>query len=179
VTPRFPVKAAATVLAAVLGLLGCGAASKSPQPAPSATRSPAAPATTPSSSAAKTSGPRVRMPSGAEYSLELALTPEDQAQGLMFRESLAERHGMLFVFPETAPHHFWMKNTMIPLDMIWLDASGKVLFVSADTPPCKADPCPTYGPDGPAQSVLEIAGGKAKAEGVAVGTTLGLIDVKP
>jgi len=117
------------------------------------------------------------MPSGAEYSVELALTPEDQAQGLMFRESLPERHGMLFVFAETAPHHFWMKNTMIPLDMVWLDGSGKVLFVSADTPPCKADPCPTYGPDGPAQSVLEIAGGKAKAEGVTVGTTLGLEEI--
>ena len=169
------------MLAAVTGLLGCGAASKSPQPAPSATRAPAATSTTPSSAsaaaAAKTSGPRVRMPSGVEYSVELALTPEDQAQGLMFRESLPERHGMLFVFPETAPHHFWMKNTMIPLDMIWLDASGKVLFVSADTPPCKADPCPTYGPDGPAQSVLEIAGGKAKAEGVAVGATLGLTEI--
>jgi len=117
------------------------------------------------------------MPSGSEYTVELALTPEDQAQGLMFRESLPERHGMLFVFPETAPHHFWMKNTMIPLDMIWMDASGKVLFVSADTPPCKADPCATYGPDGPAQMVLEIAGGKAKAEGVTVGTALGLVEI--
>ncbi|HEY4229278.1 MAG TPA: DUF192 domain-containing protein [Thermoanaerobaculia bacterium] len=171
-------KTATAVLAAVTGMLGCGAASKASGPAPSTT--PAA-ASTPASAStsARTSGPRVRMPSGAEYSLELALTPEDQAQGLMFRESLPERHGMLFVFTETAPHHFWMKNTMIPLDMIWLDASGKVLFVSADTPPCKTDPCPTYGPDGPAQSVLEIAGGKAKAEGAAAGTKLELIDVKP
>jgi len=181
VTPRLPVKTAAAVLAAVTGLLGCGAAPKSQEPAPSATRAPAAPSTTPPSASASTppkvSGPRVRMPSGAEYSVELALTPEDQAQGLMFRESLPERHGMLFVFPETAPHHFWMKNTMIPLDMIWLDASGKVLFVSADTPPCKADPCATYGPDGPAQMVLEIAGEKAKAEGVTVGTKLELIEV--
>ena len=119
------------------------------------------------------------MPSGAEYSVELALTPEDQAQGLMFRESLPDRHGMLFVFPEIAPHHFWMKNTMIPLDMIWLDASGRVVFVSADTPPCKADPCPTYGPDGPAQSVLEIAGGRAKEERVAIGSTLEIEGVRP
>jgi hypothetical protein len=181
VTPRFPLKTAAAVLAAVTGLLGCGAASKSQEPAPSATRAPAASSTTPPSASApasaKAPAPRVRMPSGAEYSVELALTPEDQAQGLMFRESLPERHGMLFVFPETAPHHFWMKNTMIPLDMVWLDASGKVLFVSADTPPCKADPCATYGPDGPAQMVLEIAGGKAKAEGVTVGTTLALVEI--
>ncbi len=115
------------------------------------------------------------MPSGAEYAVELALTPEEQAQGLMFRESLPERTGMLFLFPETAPHHFWMKNTMIPLDMIWMDEAGTVLFVSADTPPCKADPCPTYGPDCRAKSVLEIAGGKAKSEGVTVGSKLKLI----
>jgi uncharacterized membrane protein (UPF0127 family) len=179
VTPRLPVKSAAGLLAAVTGLLGCGAASKAPQPAPAPTPAPASTASTKASGSTspRTAGPRVRMPSGSEYSLELALTPEDQAQGLMFRESLPERHGMLFVFPETAPHHFWMKNTMIPLDMIWMDAGGKVLYVSADTPPCKADPCPTYGPDGPAQSVLEIAGGKAKAEGVTVGTKLDLIAV--
>jgi uncharacterized membrane protein (UPF0127 family) len=96
----------------------------------------------------------------------------------MFRESLPERTGMLFVFGEAAAHHFWMKNTMIPLDMIWLDDAGTVLFVSADTPPCKADSCGTYGPDKPANMVLEIAGGKAKAEGVAAGARLELLDVK-
>lgn len=145
-------------LLAAGALIACGAA---PSPPASATPVPT-----------KTAGPRVRMPSGAEYALELALTPEDQAQGLMFRESLPERTGMLFLFPETGPHHFWMKNTMIPLDMIWMDEAGTVLFISADTPPCKADPCATYGPDSPARSVLEIAGGKAKAEGVTVGSVL-------
>jgi uncharacterized membrane protein (UPF0127 family) len=79
---------------------------------------------------------------------------------------------MLFVFAETGQHHFWMKNTMIPLDMIWMDEAGTVLFISADTPPCKVDPCPTYGPDFSARSVLEIAGGKAKSEGVKVGSVL-------
>jgi uncharacterized membrane protein (UPF0127 family) len=72
-----------------------------------------------------------------------------------------------------------MKNTMIPLDMIWMDEVGKVLFISADTPPCRADPCPTYGPEGPVRNVLEIAGGKAKAEGVKVGSVLKLHDVRP
>ena len=157
--------AVATVLAAVL-TAACGAAPAS-TPAPAATPA-AAPA-----------GPRAEMPSGAIYRLELALTPEDQALGLMFRESLPERTGMLFIFPEDAPHHFWMKNTMIPLDMIWLDAAGAVVFVSADTPPCKADPCATYGPDSPARLVLEIAGGKAKAEGVTEGSKLELIGIKP
>ena len=116
------------------------------------------------------------MPSGTIYRLELALTPEDQAQGLMFRESLPERTGMLFVFPEDAPHHFWMKNTMIPLDMIWMDAAGRVLFVSADTPPCKADPCGTYGPDASARQVLEIAGGMAAKEKITVGSQLKIVE---
>ncbi len=147
---------------AAMFFAACGAA---PRSAPAPTPSPAA------------SGPRVQMPSGAIYRLELALTPEEQAQGLMFRESLPEKTGMLFLFPDAAPHHFWMKNTMIPLDMIWMKESGEVLFVSADTPPCKADPCPTYGPDAPARMVLEIAGGKTETERVNVGATLRFLDI--
>jgi uncharacterized membrane protein (UPF0127 family) len=135
----------------------------------------ASPAPTPTA----VSGPRATMPSGAVYTLELALTPEDQAQGLMFRESLPDRTGMLFVFPEISPHHFWMKNTMIPLDMIWMDESGRVFFVSARTPPCRADPCPTYGPDAPVHQVLEVAAGLAEKEGVRVGSVLKIEGVSP
>jgi uncharacterized protein len=136
---------------------GCGGATaKAPTPV-------ATPAVT---------GPRAILPSGAVYSIELARTSEEQAQGLMFRESLPERSGMLFIFSDAVPHKFWMKNTMIPLDMIWMDESGRVLFVSAETPPCKADPCPNYGPESPAASVLEIAGGKAAKEKVTVGSRI-------
>lgn len=117
-------------------------------------------------------GPRVVMPSGAVYKVELARTPEEQQRGLMFRESLPERTGMLFLFEDDDPHKFWMKNTMIPLDMIWMDGAGRVLFISADTPPCKADPCPNHGPDVPSRSVLEIAGGLASKEQVTVGATI-------
>lgn len=124
-----------------------------------------------------TPGPRAILPSGRTYSLEVVRTPEEQAQGLMFRESLPERTGMLFPFTGKGVHHFWMKNTMIPLDMVWMDGEGKVIFVSADTPPCKADPCPTYGPDSPAASVLEIAGGMAKKEDVTVGSSLKFLNV--
>jgi uncharacterized membrane protein (UPF0127 family) len=134
----------------------------------------AAPRSEPTPTPAPGPGPRAVMPSGAVYRLELALTPEEQEQGLMYRESLPEREGMLFVFPDEALHSFWMKNTMIPLDMIWMDRSGRVLYVSADTPPCKADPCPTYGPRTPARMVLEIAGGMAAHEKVTVGSTLKL-----
>jgi uncharacterized membrane protein (UPF0127 family) len=119
------------------------------------------------------------MPSGAVYRLEVASTPEDRAQGLMFRESLRPRTGMYFPFQDGQPHRFWMKNTMIPLDMIWLDAEGRVLFVSANTPPCRADPCPSYGPDFPVDSVLEIAGGMAEREKITVGSRLRILDVQP
>jgi uncharacterized protein len=173
VTRALGVLASAAALAvgtsAALGV-ACGAA-----PGPAATSVPtpkAAPA-----NAAPASGPRAVMPSGAAYRLELALTPEDQAQGLMYRESLAPNTGMLFVFPTSEPHHFWMKNTMIPLDMIWMDESGNVIFVSANTPPCRADPCATYGPDGPARQVLEIAGGMAAKERITVGSALKLQDL--
>ena len=150
---------------AVVFLAACGAAPPSAA-GPRETPGPTAPA-----------GPRVEMPSGAVYTVELARSPEEQTQGLMYRESLPPRSGMLFLFDEAAPHHFWMKNTMIPLDMIWTDESGRVLFVSADTPPCRADPCPTYGPDVPARNVLEIAGGMAAKEGVAAGATLRLFEI--
>lgn len=119
-------------------------------------------------------GPRVVLPSRAVYRVELARTPEEQAQGLMFRESLPEKSGMLFLFTDAAPHHFWMKNTMIPLDIIWMDSDGKVLFVSARTPPCLADPCPTYGPGIPAWIVLEIGGGVAARERITPGSRIKL-----
>jgi uncharacterized membrane protein (UPF0127 family) len=156
----------AALAASALLASACGA---SPAPAPP-------PAATPASAPA---GPRARMPSGAVYSLELALTPEDQAEGLMYRENLPEKAGMLFLFAEKSPHHFWMKNTMIPLDMIWLDEAGRVVYVSANTPPCKADPCPTYGPDTDVRQVLEIAGGLAEKEGVRVGATVEILGLTP
>jgi uncharacterized membrane protein (UPF0127 family) len=154
------------ILLFLIGFLmtvACGAAPPS-TPKPAATPPP--------------TGPRVILPSGAVYRLELAHTPEQQAQGLMYRESLPEKTGMLFLFDDKGVHRFWMKNTMIPLDMVWMDAEGKVLFVSADTPPCKADPCPSYGPESPAAMVLEIAGGKAVKEKIGVGSVLQVKDLK-
>jgi uncharacterized protein len=152
------------LLPALVIVASCGAAPKAAPPSP--TGVPAV------------SGPRAIMPSGAVYRLELARTPEEQQMGLMFRESLPENAGMIFLFNDGGVHQFWMKNTMIPLDMIWLDPGGKVLFVSANTPPCKADPCPSYGPATPAATVLEVAGGMAKKEKIEVGSVLKFLDVK-
>jgi hypothetical protein len=79
---------------------------------------------------------------------------------------------MIFLFTDGGAHNFWMKNTMIPLDILWIDAQGKVIFVSANTPPCKSDPCPSYGPRAPAPTVLELAGGMAAKEGIREGSEL-------
>jgi uncharacterized protein len=92
--------------------------------------------------------------------LEVASTPEQQATGLMNRKSLADDRGMLFPFKPARPVAFWMKNTLINLDMVFL-YRGKVIAVMANIPPCKAEPCPTYGPPGPIDQVIELRGGRA------------------
>jgi len=114
----------------------------------------------------------VTLPNGAVYSVEIPRTPEAREQGLMFRKNLPPRTGMLFVFDTTGRYAFWMKNCLIPLDLVWLDESKRVVAILPDTPPCKADPCPIYQFDVPARYVLEIAAGAAKREGLALGHAL-------
>ncbi len=116
--------------------------------------------------------PTVVMPSGARYSVEIAATPELRAQGLMFRESLAPGRGMLFLFPRPSVEGFWMKNCNFPIDIVWMDSNRKVIYVSAHTPPCKEDPCPTYGPKAESQFVVEIPDGAAAKEKIASGSVL-------
>ena len=89
------------------------------------------------------------------FQVETALTPETQSRGLMYRESLDQDKGMLFVFKEEAPIPFWMKNTIIPLDMIWIDEDMTVVFIKKDAQPCDSV-CPMIVPDSTALYVLEI-----------------------
>jgi uncharacterized membrane protein (UPF0127 family) len=103
------------------------------------------------------------------FDVELADTDEARFKGLQNRTSLKEHSGMLFVFPYEAKHSFWMKETLIALDMIWLDYSHRVVFIAHDVPPCKADPCPTYSPNDEALYVLEINAGEAKRLGIKKG----------
>jgi uncharacterized membrane protein (UPF0127 family) len=114
----------------------------------------------------------VTLPNGAVYSVEIPRTPEARERGLMFRSNLPPRTGMLFVFDTTGRYAFWMKNCLVPLDLIWLDETKRVVAILPDAPPCKADPCPIYQFDVPARYVLEIAGGAARREGLAVGHVL-------
>jgi hypothetical protein len=90
----------------------------------------------------------------------------------MFRPSLAENRGMFFLFNRPRLPAFWMKNTLIPLDLVFLDPSGNVVEVIDNVPPCAADPCPNYPPSKPAQAVLEINAGSAAAHGIEAGTNI-------
>jgi len=109
---------------------------------------------------------KVFFPNGKAVTAELAVTDEERAKGLMFREKILPEQGMLFVFEIEDIHAFWMKNTLIPLDMLWLDSERRVIHIEANVPACKEDPCPSYGPQWPARYVLELKAGMAAANGI-------------
>ena len=122
--------------------------------------------------AASPAAPVCTVPDGTRVRLELALTDREKALGLMYRDSLPADAGMLFLFSADQPLPFWMKNTFIPLDLVWLDASGRVVDVRADVQPCREDPCPSYSPTAPARTVLEVNAGFAAAHGIRPGAAL-------
>jgi uncharacterized protein len=99
---------------------------------------------------------------------ELALTDLEHMRGLMGRKSLPPDAGMLFVFDEEGVYPFWMKDTLIPLDMVWLDSNLEVVHI-AHALPCTQDPCGVYDPGKRARYVLEVNGGYAQEKGIAVG----------
>jgi len=111
---------------------------------------------------------------GQHFTAELATHEAAREHGLMMRTALAADHGMLFVFPDTAPRGFWMKNTLIPLDILYFDAARRLVSVQTDVPPCRADPCPIYPSTGPARYVLELPAGTARRIGVRDGDTLAI-----
>ena len=100
---------------------------------------------------------------------EIADTPAEQEQGLMFRQSMPLNRGMLFVFKDQQPRLFWMKNTLIPLDMIFIDANWRVVKLIQSAEPCKEDTCPTYDSERPAKYVLEVNSGQIREKEVKIG----------
>ena len=109
---------------------------------------------------------------GVQVQAEIVDTPETIERGLMFRKSLGPNEGMLFMFEHSGFYPFWMKNTLIPLDIIWIDERWRVVSVAESVPPCRADPCPTYPPAGNARYVVEVAAGFARTHRVARGDQL-------
>ena len=98
--------------------------------------------------------------------VELALTDAERMRGLMFRENLAPATGMLFVWPEERLVRMWMKNTLIPLDMVFLDDGGRVVHIERNTVPHDLTP---RGPEEQVLAVLELAGGEAARLGISPG----------
>ncbi len=105
----------------------------------------------------------------SSFSVEIADDEAERAQGLMFRESLARGAGMLFVYPEPQTAAFWMKNTLIPLDIIFLDQTGRVIQIQANAIPGDLTPLP--GGDN-VFAVLEINGGLAARYGISIGSEM-------
>jgi uncharacterized membrane protein (UPF0127 family) len=79
---------------------------------------------------------------------------------------------MLFLFPVDGHYPFWMKNTLIPLDMIWIDSGQRIAHVKHDVPPCQVADCPSYPPNVPARYVLEVSAGVARQHGLKAGDQL-------
>lgn len=109
----------------------------------------------------------------AEISLqvELADSEEERRAGLMFRESLDTDSGMLFVFDDTEVRYFWMKNTLIPLDVLFFDDERKWIS-TASMQPCKEEVCISYSSNGPARYALEVPLGWAAEHDVGPGWSL-------
>ncbi len=105
----------------------------------------------------------------AVFQVEIADTPEARARGLMFRESMPRGAGMLFVYEEPQPASFWMQNTLIPLDMIFLDRAGTVTRIHSNAIPGDTTPIP--GGDA-VFAVLEINGGLAQRYGMTTGSQM-------
>ncbi|NOQ68173.1 hypothetical protein GQ568_01910 [Patescibacteria group bacterium] len=103
------------------------------------------------------------------FNVEIADTAQEREIGLMNRKFLALDSGMLFVFEKEGVYKFWMKNTLIPLDIIWIDKNRKIIFIKENASPCKIDICETFGPNEKAKYILEINGGVAEKMGLGVG----------
>ena len=108
------------------------------------------------------------------FAVELAITFSEQEQGLMGREKLDEQRGMLFIFKNEGIYSFWMKNVLIPLDIIWINKDGKIVFLNKNSQPCKQIICPPINPNDKASYILEINAGLAEKYNFKVGDQVNL-----
>ena len=120
------------------------------------------------------------LPSGHEFALEVAADDVSRARGYMGRDVVGSREGMLFVFEMDDRHSFWMKDCKVALDMVWLDANERVVWIEADRKPCPATgDCPSILPPSPARYVVEFAAGTAKAERLKPGDAVVVLSSPP
>lgn len=118
----------------------------------------------------------ISTPNGDNIFAEIADTPAKRAEGLMGRTNLSPDHGMLFTFSEPGHWTFWMKNTKISLDILWLDTDGKVVHLEFKVPICTRtdEGCPRYHPSKKALYVLELRAGMAERLEIHKGTELSI-----
>jgi hypothetical protein len=111
-----------------------------------------------------------------EVNFQVTLAEDDnsRAMGLMYEKSLADDAGMLFIFPDSRPRAFWMKNTLIPLDILYFNHNKVLVSIQAEVPPCRSTTtrCPNYPSQKPAKYVLEINAGLSEQYGFKVGDKL-------
>ena len=108
-----------------------------------------------------------------KVNVEIADSPEERAAGLMFRESLGENSGMLFIFDDEKTRSFWMKNTLIPLDMVFISEDLEIIDIKYAVP-CREDPCISYVSKEPAEYVLEVNENFTIRNDIAIGNTINL-----
>ena len=118
---------------------------------------------------------QVTIPNGTRINAETMRTDIELLKGLMFRESLPAGRGMLFIHPQEDIFHYWMYQTKIPLDIIWMDHDRRIVEMSLDTPPCRsqsARECTNYGGNFKSKYALEVNAGVVKKNGLQAGDTL-------
>ena len=169
--PSGPARVAVLTLSLTLLLLVVAGCSPSPT-ADDPTAATTDVATAPSETPPRPPSPTAVFPDGFTAAIELAITPDELAQGLMFRPSLPDDRGMLLVFSEERLPNIWMMNTLVALDLVYLDRTGRVVDVITDAQPCPGEPCPRFTPKLPAQAVLEIPAGAAGAHAITEGSVI-------
>ena len=114
--------------------------------------------------------------SAGDYSVqvELAKTEAEKTRGLMHRDQLPEGNGMLFIYDTPLHPSFWMKNTEIPLDMLFIGSDFKIKNIAPDQKPCGSDSCPGYQPLEDVQYVLELSAGSVAHQKIEVGNSVDL-----
>ena len=117
----------------------------------------------------------MKFPNGTVVHAETMRSDIELLKGMMFRDILPPDRGMLFVHPEEATFHYWMYQTRLPLDIIWMDRNHRIVEMSQNTPPCKsvsAKACPNYGGNFKSQFVMEVNAGVAAKNKLKAGETL-------
>ena len=110
---------------------------------------------------------------GQRYSVEVADDDAERSRGLMFRDAMPAGHGMLFIHDREEPPAYWMKNTRIPLDILYFDDERRLVSQQRDVPPCSlGNACPPYPSDAPARYVLELNAGEAQRLGLRDGAVI-------